>query len=322
MKIDKKYNVLIIGAGDIGAFYDDPASTSFLSHAHAFTEHDGFHLIGFVDKIIKKSERAVEMWGGKAFSTLEEAFHQEKIDVACVCVPDEYHYDVLKALAFFPLVGILAEKPLAKTLEQADELKSLLGGKDILVCVNYFRSFIPEFLKIREEIAAGLYGEYVTGTGYYGKGFLHAGSHVIDLLRFLFFEVVDSLIINQIFDCYDDDPSISAILKFKSDKPFYLQAVDRNLYNASEIDLIFEKRRIRFIQKGLIIEKYEIQKNKIFPQINSMVKTEKVLTSFTSYSLHSVAHLYDCLQGKTECVSSLDDGYKTLRTCKEILNHV
>ena len=43
------YNVLIVGAGDIGSGFDNPNSTEVLTHAHAFVKHEGFNLIGFVE---------------------------------------------------------------------------------------------------------------------------------------------------------------------------------------------------------------------------------------------------------------------------------
>ena len=45
----RTYNVLIVGAGNIGSGYDNPNSIEFLTHAHAFVNHDGFNLIGFVE---------------------------------------------------------------------------------------------------------------------------------------------------------------------------------------------------------------------------------------------------------------------------------
>ena len=52
------FNALVIGSGNVGAFYDEPSSTHCLTHAHAFTKHDGFHLVGFVDDDLEKARRA------------------------------------------------------------------------------------------------------------------------------------------------------------------------------------------------------------------------------------------------------------------------
>ena len=47
--MDKSFNVLIIGAGNIGALYDTPDMDKVLTHAHAFSIINGFKLLGFVD---------------------------------------------------------------------------------------------------------------------------------------------------------------------------------------------------------------------------------------------------------------------------------
>lgn len=62
----KSYNVLIIGAGNIGAFFDMPYSKNVLTHAHAFSKVEGFNLLGFVDVDNKKAIEAANIWNAKA----------------------------------------------------------------------------------------------------------------------------------------------------------------------------------------------------------------------------------------------------------------
>ena len=64
------YNVLIIGAGKIGAFFDQPGSENILTHAHAFSTHPGFKLLGFVDSNAGQAQKAVSIWGGEYFNNL------------------------------------------------------------------------------------------------------------------------------------------------------------------------------------------------------------------------------------------------------------
>ena len=78
--------------------------------------------------------------------------------------------------------------------------------------MNYTRRFVPEIRSIREAIKSGNYGAFLTGTGYYGKGLLHNGSHMVDLLQFLVGEVGKVAKVSEIVDFYDHDPSVSALL--------------------------------------------------------------------------------------------------------------
>jgi len=315
-----KYNVLIIGAGKIGAFFDKRGSKNILTHAHAFTKHKDFKLVGFVDINRQKARKAVSTWGGKAFFTIEEAFSQEEIDIAVVAVPDEFHYEVLQKISQFPLKLVFTEKPLTKTLPEAERIYQLYKKKNIPVAVNYTRRFIPEFIDIRQDIDKNKYGDYVTGTGYYGKGFLHNGSHLIDLLRWFLGEIKSSTIINSFVDFDKNDPSISAVLNFKKKKHFFLQFVDCHLFTVFEIDLLFEKKRILIKNGGSKIEKYEIKENKLLKEYRNLVKVKEIKTSVNKSMFYAVENIYSFLtKGKSlEC--NLENGYKTIKICLDILN--
>ena len=61
MSIHQPLNVVIIGAGKIGAFFDSPDSSNILTHAHAFTANRNFRLLGFVDKDLNQAGRAAQI---------------------------------------------------------------------------------------------------------------------------------------------------------------------------------------------------------------------------------------------------------------------
>ena len=86
------FNVLIVGAGNIGAFYDNPESKNVLTHAHAFYKHLNFQIIGFIDINESKAENAAQIWGGKKFINIKDAFNESNIDVVVNDTPDEFHF--------------------------------------------------------------------------------------------------------------------------------------------------------------------------------------------------------------------------------------
>jgi predicted dehydrogenase len=107
-----EFNVLVIGAGAIGAFFDNPDSEHILTHAHAFSAHPGFNLLGFLDTNAERSRNAAQVWKCKAFGSLQEAVERERVDIACVAVPDELHCSILKEIATLPLKAVFTEKPI------------------------------------------------------------------------------------------------------------------------------------------------------------------------------------------------------------------
>jgi predicted dehydrogenase len=314
----KIYNVLIIGAGRIGAFFDYPDSERILTHAHAFAKHRGFYLAGFVDINIKKSHQAALIWGGRSFLNIEEVFKKEKIDIVSVAVPDEFHFEILKDLSQYPVKLIFLEKPISKSLSEAEEVIAIYNKKQVPVVVNYSRRFTPELTKLKNNIESNEYGGYVAGAGYYGKGILHNGSHLIDFLRFTIGEINEINVTNRIYDFDEDDPSVSAVLAFENGKQFFLQCLDSNLYTIFEMDLFFEKKRIQIKNSGFIILEYDIQNDEIFNGYKILTETGEIRTSLGDSLYFAAENIYDFLTQGKDLKCRLIDSYQSLKACVRI----
>ncbi len=314
------YNVLIIGAGGIGAFNDFPNDERVVTHAHAFSMIKGFNLLGFIDVDESKAKKAAKVWGGRSFKNLKEAFNSFRVDVVSVPVPDEHHYYMLKQISRFPLKLIFAEKPITKFVCEAEEIISIYQKKNIPIAVNYSRRFVPEFEKIKSEISSGLYGEYLTGTGYYGKGVLHMGTHLVDFLNYLLGKTEDAKVIGGGYDFYGDDPSVSSILHLRDKKPFFLQVVDCNFHTMFELDFVFEKKRVRIVDFGMKIEMYDVLENKIFKGHRNTVKVDEIKTSSDKFMYYAAENIYQHLSIGIQLKSTDTNAYEALKICSELKN--
>jgi len=314
------FNILIIGAGQIGAFFDSPDKDYVLTHAHAFKKHSGFNLLGFVDSNTKRVEMAANIWGGEAFLTIDDAFSKNNIDVVVVSVSDEYHYQVLKELSKYSFKLVFTEKPLTKTVAEGTEILDVYKKKKIPIIVNYSRRFVPEFSLLKNEISSGFYGKYLSGCGYYGKGTLHNGSHMIDLLFFLFGDINESKTISRIFDHFEDDPSCSAVLNLMLGGKFFMQGIDCRCYSLFELDLLFEQKRIRILDSGLKIEYYEVGKNDIYPEYRELKKVECHDTQLLNAISLASDSIYKFLTLGLTCPSQGDDAILSQKICSNIIN--
>jgi predicted dehydrogenase len=240
------FTVSILGAGQIAAGYDNPASKAILTHAHAIAQNKNFKLLGFCDTNFKQAELAAEKWKTKALN------HLIPSDVIVICTPDEWHLDSIKqALSLKPRLIIL-EKPIARTLKDAKKIIALT--KNIPVQVNFSRRFIPEFQTLAKDISN--YGNFLTGSGYYGKGFIHNGSHMLDLLSFLGIKSNTIKTLNKFSDFYRDDPTRTVKIG-----NFYMQGIDCNTCSIFELDLFFERKRVRITESGAKINDKNTQIN-------------------------------------------------------------
>jgi predicted dehydrogenase len=314
-----RYSLLIIGAGKIGAFYDEPGSKNVLTHAHAFRAHPGFNLLGFVDSNQQQAGVAAQIWGGEAFATIDEAFARNSVDVAVVAVPDEEHFHALLNLAVFPMKLIFTEKPLAKTISEAKQIVELCRKREIPLAINYSRRYVPEFNKLRKRIGAGELGRFLTGTGWYGKGTLHNGSHMVDLIRYLLGEVSVISTLGGIVDWRDDDPTCSALLETECGGRFIMQAVDCRCYTVFEMDLFFEHSRVRLVNSGFFFEEYNVVDSPVFSGYQVLSDGERYTTGLGVALSAAAASLHDFLAMGAPLPCKGDDGLRALQACTAII---
>jgi predicted dehydrogenase len=313
------FQVAIIGAGRIGASLDHPQSPHILTHAHGYEASEGFEIVGFVDRDLEKAEDASTCWGGRAFDSIERLFEKQEVDVVSVCVPDELHYETLLALAKRPVKFIFLEKPAVRTAAEADVVRSLYAGLSIRVLVNYTRRFVPEIRKTRKAIKSGDYGTFLTGTGYYGKGLLHNGSHMVDLLQFLLGEVGEVKKISETADFYDDDPSVSALLTPRAGGVFHLRHIDCRKFDIFELDLVFERKRIRICELGAVMEEYSVGDDNVFNGYRTLNKDAEYSTEHRKAMQHAVADIRNNLERDEPLACTLEDALATVKTCSRIL---
>lgn len=308
----KQYRVGIIGAGNIGAQFDQ-------SHARAYSLYPQFHICGFVDIDSAKAKAATRKWGGRAYLTISEFITQEQPQIISVCTPDNTHALVVKQLQSNGIIGGILEKPLAPNLVQAETLiRALPTGSKFLV--NYSRLFVPEFRQLQDKISKGKYGRLLTGTGYYGKGLFHNGSHLIGLLLWFFGSIKSVVKLGQVLDFTKVDPSISAALTFAGGSQVVIQAVNRQYYSLFELDLLFEQGRIRIIDSGFNIEMYQVAPNPRFKGYRSLIRKKMITTSLDHSLQLAVSNLSDWIKGKKLPLSTVHNAFDILKACSLITN--
>lgn len=304
------YKVIILGAGNIAARFDSPNKKEVLTHAHAFSNNAAFQLLGFYDKDYEKAEEAAKIWGGCAYHDLESALREA--DVVSCCVPDSFHGDMLKEIARYNPRLVIAEKPLAISLKEAEEIEQVYKDR-IPLLVNYSRRFLPEFQELRKQIKD--YGKFVRGVGYYGKGMLHNGSHMIDLLSFLLGEAEDIMgLPYENRDFCEEDPSKEVILKIRQGI-FHMIPIDCGIATIFELDLFFEKARIRILDGGEKIEKHVIKESEVYAGYKNYQLSEIQEVNYSGAMEGLVRNAENFLNQTEKLFCSLADGMNVLRTC-------
>jgi predicted dehydrogenase len=311
LKNKDSYNTLILGAGNIAALFDSPEDKNILTHAHAFQSSGAFHLLGFYDVDEEKARAAAKRWGVQAFSSLSEAL--SKAEVVCVCVPDAYHYATLKELGAYPLKLVITEKPLCQREEEAKEIEKLYENSPCIV--NYSRRYLKEFESLRNKVKS--YGRFLKGNGYYGKGILHNGSHMIDLLQYLLGPVCGfDKPENKLCD-FEEDISCDVRLLFQEGS-FRMNSIDSRVVTIFELDLFFEKARVRILDGGTRLEIYTVQPSPTYEGYFNYLLEKEEQVDYSHAMTGLVENAKEVLEGKAKPKCSLQDAKQVLEWCLRI----
>ena len=318
------YSALIIGAGQIAGGYDSPGDKAILTHAHAYTENPDIELLGFYDVNFEAAKKMADKWDTKALSFSPSPLEGEgrgeglklicagsepiSADIISICVPDEFHTKtVLDAEKLNPKL-IFLEKPVCRDLKDIEILK----GVKTPILVNYSRSFSKSFRKLSERIKSGEFGKYESGFGYYGKGFTHNGSHMVNLMNLLIGEVSAVEFKDEIKDFYEDDSSKLAILTFKQGGRFIMNPVDCRNYTVFELDMIFENARIKILNSGYKIEIFKAKESDKFKGYKMPELTEEINTDLDFALKNAVENAVNYLNGKEDLFCTLQNGIEAI----------
>jgi predicted dehydrogenase len=123
----EKIRVGVVGVGHLGSI-----------HAKVYSKLDNVKLVGVCDCNL---ERAIEI--GKKFRTGSYSDYEDlfgKIDAASIVVPTSLHYNVAKEF-LRQGIHVLIEKPITKTLSEADELIDIAKEKNLILQVGHIERF-------------------------------------------------------------------------------------------------------------------------------------------------------------------------------------
>jgi predicted dehydrogenase len=126
-----RLRIAVIGAGYMGRF-----------HAEKLAASAAAELVAIVDADAARAARVAGALGC-AHATDYRAL-LSGIDAACVAVPTEKHYEVVRA-CLEAGVHVLVEKPLSRTLAEADSLLELARAKALVLQVGHLQRFNPAF---------------------------------------------------------------------------------------------------------------------------------------------------------------------------------
>lgn len=181
-------NVAIIGCGLIGAQWDAAVQqpSASLTHAAGFSKHPDACLVAVCDQDRQKAEQAAQRWQARPYTDPAQLFAENSIDLVVIATSSAARWSVIEAALAAKVKVLVIEKPLASTLAESRKLVDAINAAGVKTLVNFSRHWDPSMRQLRKQLDHGEFGPIQRIVGTYGKGIGNNGSHMIDLVAFLF----------------------------------------------------------------------------------------------------------------------------------------
>lgn len=309
----------VIGCGKIGSeFADDPRVKGIYSHAGAYAASSRARLVAVCDVDGARAQRCATRWSlPHAYTDVRQMLAQEQPDIVSVCTPDATHAEVLQAvIACGAARGILAEKPLAASANDAAALVASAAAAGKKLAVNYIRRYAPGHCRVRDRLAGLEFGPVQSVCGLYSGGLIHNGSHWLDLVRWL----VGDIAAVQAFAAGDDRATPDLRIVFANGVQGFLQGCGRDgEYSAFELDIVCSEGRLRLVDSGHTIEIYRAGDNPHYSGYRALLPAGSESGGIANALSVAVEDLIDCVLENREPRCTGEDGVAALRVAEAAL---
>lgn len=315
--------VLIVGCGNIAGVFDTSRAALGehpLTHAGAYLRDGRFSLAACVEPDRARREAFMKDWGiPVGFPSIDEVPRSAaRFDVVSICSPTDRHAaDFQVSLELLPRL-IFCEKPLTGSTLQSERLVKKCLESKILLAVNYTRRWDPDVEELRRVIEDGRWGCLRSIVGYYNKGLLNNGSHMLDLLALLLDGLRVVTIGKPTADFSNEDMSIPLWLESKDAVPVQIVCGHAQDFTLFELELVFANAVIRMEEGGLFWRDRLAGPSQTFPGYRVLGEGTRRAGGYSQSMLRAVDNIFDAIRVGKSIASTGESALATQRLCEQI----
>ncbi|HLA39176.1 MAG TPA: Gfo/Idh/MocA family oxidoreductase [Candidatus Glassbacteria bacterium] len=196
-----KLTAALIGCGRIGWLLEnDPLRGKPCTHAGALRSIDRVKIVATADPDEPRLADFGREFGIDAlYPSHRELLERQRVDILAVAAPTAFHSEIVTEAADSGRIrGIYCEKPVSRTLGEADRMIAACERAGVALLVGHERRFGAHFIKARELVTGGAIGTLRTLFGQAlcaeppaiprneagGGPLLHDGTHLTDLFGY------------------------------------------------------------------------------------------------------------------------------------------
>jgi predicted dehydrogenase len=141
----RKLRAAVIGAGRLGRH-----------HAAKYAESPEIELVAVADLLEPVAREVAARFGCRAVRDFRDVL--DGVDLVSVAVPTARHLEVARA-CLEAGVHVLVEKPIARTVEEADDLIAAAAARGLHLAVGHVERYNPAFVALRQVLARPVFIE-------------------------------------------------------------------------------------------------------------------------------------------------------------------
>ncbi|MGQ9463174.1 MAG: Gfo/Idh/MocA family protein [Candidatus Fervidibacter sp.] len=189
------YRVGIVGLGRKASTIDDEAHLRWLTnyelppttHVSAYLANPQTQIVAVCARTKESIERFYQRTGlrdVRGYTDFREMFANEKLDIVSVCTHTDMKSQIVIAAAEAGVKGIICEKAMATSLEEADEMIATCEKSGAKLIVNHPRRYHPTYWRAKDLLESGAIGDLIRIHGTMWTWLLHNGTHLWDIMRY------------------------------------------------------------------------------------------------------------------------------------------
>jgi predicted dehydrogenase len=305
-----KIRIAVVGAGHLGAFHSKVYA--------AVQKRAGISFVGVCDIKKKVAKEVARKYNTAWFTDYRDLL--DKVDAVSIVVPTSQHHEVAKE---FLKAGIhvLIEKPITKTLEEADELIEIARKKNLIIQVGHIERFNSAVRAIEPLLVKPKFIECQRLGSIKKKGriqdvgvVLDMMIHDIDIILGLVNSKVKHIEAVGISTVSDHEDLANVRLTFQNN---VIADITASRVTAEET------RKIRIFQEhSYILLDYMHQEAFVFEKTYRKLNKEKVRIKKKDPLKVELKSFIDCVRNDKKPIVSGTEGRQALRVALDILDKI
>jgi predicted dehydrogenase len=234
-----------------------------VTHAEVLSTHPGFDWQAVVDPSTKARQRAKDHWGvPHVFASIDAALAVLQPEVAVLACPSDVRLEAFQALGM--VRGVIAEKPLAGAISDAEQLSDLADQRGQLVQVNYWRRADENLAPYLDGGLTSSIGTVQAAFALYGNGLHNNASHLIDLVQAMIGKIKTVTALSQFKPAGpgNKDINLSFAVSMVNGATVHFSPLNFEHYREVSLDLWGTEGRLALYNEGLTMMRFPISQNR------------------------------------------------------------